>query len=995
MENMIGRTVGQYQITEIAGKGGMAIVYKAYQASLQRYVALKVLPEYMAQDEQFVMRFRQEALAAAALRHPNIMVIYDVGKEGYFYYIATEFLEGKTLSQVISQQRGPLHLPRIVNFINQVASALDFAHQRGVVHRDIKPSNVLIASDDHATLMDFGIAKALMSGGQMTRTGTMVGTPEYMSPEQAEARQVDHRSDIYSLGIVLYEMLTGRVPFVADAPTAILLAHTVQPPIPPTRLNPSIPPAVEAVVLRALAKRPDERFNSAGEMAQALAQATLGVPGSEQLEATAIVRPSATPPPGYAPATPLPAYTAQPTPRPAQTPSPQIQRPVMPPVVQRPLPPPPVVKRGKRTSPALIVAIIGVLVILGAAACVGIWYFFLQPPSVEKLLEQAEQYTAEGQYDKAITTYTQILEKEPENPQVSMGLGKVYEAQGDWQQATTWYEKWTLQAPQDANAFLALGKIQFNQGNYPSAVATYEQAEAQGANSTEMDTHLGLANYELAQYNKAVERLQKVIDQNQQDFTLQRALGLSLYHLDQPAQALDYLNKAATLGADRAESDLIDVYYALGSCYFGKQDYDQAISFYEKAQKLDPQSKATWAGEVQAKINEAYPILAQNVLKDAHLDLDFSNVVADQDGTCAIARTGQEVKVEGLGDLVDGPWSGSRALRIEEGTTNLVTNPSVEVASWGNFNKIPTNTRTSDVAHYGRYGMYAVCNAAAPIGGTGLYNVALSENVTHTASVSIKVITGSARLQVWREDWGASVRSDPVTPDDGWKRVSVLVPASYYSSVNIHIAAFGAQAGTEFYADAMQLEAKNHVTPYCDGDQGEGHAWDSNPHASTSARVATYAQYQPSDVNLSGGAIALWMKPGQFYNWPYVFGSYPQRFDSAMDANGYIYFRAYNDESKQGTTIKQLMGINEADRWHHIVYVWSQTAIGGNNLWLYIDGELGAQAPNTYWPTSLPANYAQLQPGSGRVVAKFMTFARPLTTNEARALYKAEMPGGK
>jgi serine/threonine protein kinase len=310
MDSLIGKTLGQYQIIEVAGKGGMAVVYKAYQPSLNRYVALKVLPDYLAQDEQFVMRFEQEARAAAALRHPNIMVIYDVGQEGNTHYIAAEYLEGSTLSQAMSQQRGPLPLPRTVNIVNQLASALDFAHARGLVHRDIKPSNAFLSADDHVTLMDFGIVKALTGGAQMTRTGTMVGTPEYMSPEQAEGRPIDQRSDIYSLGVMLYQLLTGRVPFTAETPTAVLLAHVTKAPQPPSQINPGIPPAVEAVVMRSLAKKPEERFSSAGELARALAQAASGAPASAFLSPTLIPAHPSTPPPapqaGYAPRTPTP-----------------------------------------------------------------------------------------------------------------------------------------------------------------------------------------------------------------------------------------------------------------------------------------------------------------------------------------------------------------------------------------------------------------------------------------------------------------------------------------------------------------------------------------------------------------------------------------------------------------------------------------------------------------------------------------------------------------
>jgi len=313
MDNLIGKTLGRYQIIELAGKGGMATVYKAHQPSLNRYVALKVLPDYLAQDEQFVARFRQEALAAAALRHPNIMVVYDVGQDGDTHYIAAEFLEGQTLSQVLIDQRGPLPLPRIVNIINQLASALDFAHQRGLVHRDIKPSNVFIGPDDHVTLMDFGIVKALSGSGGMTRTGMMIGTPEYMSPEQAEGKAIDQRSDIYSLGAVIYQLITGRVPFEAETPTAVLLAHITQPPRLPSQINPQVPRQVETVVMRALAKKPIERFGSAGELARALTQAagqpalSVGAQAPAHVAPTVAAPPVAqTPPPGYAPPPPPP-----------------------------------------------------------------------------------------------------------------------------------------------------------------------------------------------------------------------------------------------------------------------------------------------------------------------------------------------------------------------------------------------------------------------------------------------------------------------------------------------------------------------------------------------------------------------------------------------------------------------------------------------------------------------------------------------------------------
>jgi len=272
-DSLIGKTLGQYQIVELAGRGGMATVYKAYQPSLKRYVALKVLPDYLAADAEFVARFRQEALAAAALRHPNILVIHDVGQEGNTHYIAMEYLEGQTLADALRRTGGLT--PRTARILDQIASALEFAHQRGLVHRDIKPANIFIGSDDHVTLMDFGIVKA-MSGAGMTRTGMMVGTPEYMSPEQIDGRPVDPRSDLYSLGVVLYQMLTGQVPFTGDTPSAVMYAHVNKQPTPPSKLTAFVTPEVEAVVLRALAKNPQERFSGAREMAWAFSQAVAG-----------------------------------------------------------------------------------------------------------------------------------------------------------------------------------------------------------------------------------------------------------------------------------------------------------------------------------------------------------------------------------------------------------------------------------------------------------------------------------------------------------------------------------------------------------------------------------------------------------------------------------------------------------------------------------------------------------------------------------------------
>ncbi len=274
---MIGRTLGNYQIKEELGRGGMAVVYRAYQPSLNRHVAIKVLPPQLSFDQQFVERFQREAMAAARLRHPGIVVIHDVGHQDGIYYIVMEYLEGRTLKQVIEQE-GPLPAERTVRIVEQVAAALDYAHQQGFVHRDVKPANVFVGKGDHVTLTDFGIAKAASEAEQLTRTGVLMGTPEYMAPEQAEGRTIDHRTDLYALGIVLYQMLVGRVPFRGTTPHATLHAVIYEPPPAPRQMTPGISSPVEVVILKAISKQPSQRYQSGTELAGALIAALASQP---------------------------------------------------------------------------------------------------------------------------------------------------------------------------------------------------------------------------------------------------------------------------------------------------------------------------------------------------------------------------------------------------------------------------------------------------------------------------------------------------------------------------------------------------------------------------------------------------------------------------------------------------------------------------------------------------------------------------------------------
>jgi serine/threonine-protein kinase len=254
---------GRYTVVRKLGAGGMANVYLAEDQELGRRVAIKILNDRHANDEQFVERFRREAKNAAALSHPNIVSIYDRGEAEGTYYIAMEYLEGRSLKELIVA-RGPAPVTVAVEYARQILSALRFAHRHGIVHRDIKPHNVLVDAEGRVKVTDFGIARAGTS--QMTEAGSIVGTAQYLSPEQARGANVDQRSDVYSLGIVLYELLTGSVPFNGDTPVEIAMKHLSTLPEPPSAKRPEIPRDLDLIVLRALAKDPDDRYQSTEEM---------------------------------------------------------------------------------------------------------------------------------------------------------------------------------------------------------------------------------------------------------------------------------------------------------------------------------------------------------------------------------------------------------------------------------------------------------------------------------------------------------------------------------------------------------------------------------------------------------------------------------------------------------------------------------------------------------------------------------------------------------
>src|ERR1700750_2424526 len=275
---------GRYRIERKLGAGGMADVLLAEDQELGRRVAIKILNDRHAADDSFIERFRREAKNAAGLSHPNIVSIYDRGEAEGTYYIAMEYLDGRSLKELIVA-RGPAPVKIAIDYARQILAAVGFAHKHGIVHRDIKPHNVLVGGEGRLKVTDFGIARS--GASQMTEVGSIIGTAQYLSPEQARGAPVDQTSDLYSVGVVLYEMLTGQVPFTGDTPLEIAMKHLSEVPVPPSELRDDVPEDLDLVVLRALAKDPSERYQSAEEMDADLARVPDGLPAAPETETAA------------------------------------------------------------------------------------------------------------------------------------------------------------------------------------------------------------------------------------------------------------------------------------------------------------------------------------------------------------------------------------------------------------------------------------------------------------------------------------------------------------------------------------------------------------------------------------------------------------------------------------------------------------------------------------------------------------------------------------
>lgn len=382
-QRWIGRRLGgRYLLEDLLGQGGMSAVYKGNDPNLRRTVAVKLIHPHLSQDPQFVTRFEEEAAAVAQLKHPNIIQVYDFDHDNDTYYMVLEYIPGETLREfqadVINKQ-GSMDPGRAREIVAQVCDALEYAHQRGMIHRDIKPANIMINEQGQAILMDFGVAK-IVGGKQLTATGVVVGTANYISPEQVKGEDLDRRVDLYALGIMLYEMLSGRPPFDADSAATIMMKHVNNPVPDIQRTNPNVPDDLVAIIDKALKKDRNARFSTAAEMSQALRSARLVPPAAKPPIAATTIDPPTSEPAGAAPS--QTGYPEMTPPRSGgRAPAPPVSPP-QPPSAQ----PVPSRSGGRR---GLLAGGAAVLIIGGCLVVSGIGYYLYQrsggaiPPLVE------------------------------------------------------------------------------------------------------------------------------------------------------------------------------------------------------------------------------------------------------------------------------------------------------------------------------------------------------------------------------------------------------------------------------------------------------------------------------------------------------------------------------------------------------------------------------------------------------------------------------------
>jgi Flp pilus assembly protein TadD len=498
-----GENVGAYRIVEQLGSGGMATVYKAYHAALDRYVAIKVLHPAFKADSGFLARFQREARVVARLEHPHIVPVYDFSEHKGSPYLVMRFIEGETLKARLEREQ--LTLSEILDIIRPVGQALTYAHERGVLHRDVKPSNVLLAHDGGVFLTDFGLARIVQAGESSLTRDAMVGTPYYISPEQAIGKsELDPRTDIYSFGVVLYELFTGRVPFQADTPFAVIHDHIYTPLPLPTSVNPNLPAALERVLLKAMAKEPNDRYDAAVEMVAAVEKAVTGV--------TAI--PPARPTVAPAPAPITPPVEAEPVP--VQVPAPPAEPQVEPAPVER-QPPPVQERRAGKRRPWLLalggLAVVAVVVVAALLLLAGdkaprpeAEQPAVEQPATEQppleptrppqdarfYLDEGRKLAAQGDVDGALRAFQEAMQQDPHAPAAYLEAARLLLGRNNVDQSIEILSRGVEANPQEPELHLLLGQTFVVAERWAEALPEFEWLIVHEPGMAEPHAYLGL-----------------------------------------------------------------------------------------------------------------------------------------------------------------------------------------------------------------------------------------------------------------------------------------------------------------------------------------------------------------------------------------------------------------------------------------------------------------------------------------------------------------------
>ncbi len=652
---MIGRTIGGYRIVEQVGMGGMATVYKAYDANTDRYVALKTLPEQFSKDPQFVERFRREAIAIAKLEHLHILPLFAYGEDDGVAYLAMRYLPAGTLSNYI-RQKGQMPLGEAARLLNQIAGALDHAHANGVLHRDIKPTNVLVDKDANTYLTDFGIAR--MVEGTLDLTGdAILGTPQYMSPEQCKAsKDLTPASDQYSLGVVLYEMVTGRVPFQAETPLAVIIMQLNGADLPlPTALRPDLPEAAELVILKALSRDPADRYPSCEAFARAFTQAV------ENPQAMNVTSPAASAPSTVMskPTTPIiPSVDDLPTtvqtppaPRPALSPmliggvviaaivvigglALLSGRPAAPVVTSTPLP--------EQTQAALLPTATSLpATVQSEPTQTAVLPSPTAAEAANPLAAIVPTLMAQGDAGAAINLLIPAITQTPKDAQLYLLRGQAYHQNGNSEAALADFTQAISLAPQLAEAYVQRATVYYESDKRPEALADISEAIKLRPDQADLYAKRGMGYRDASELDKSLADYDKAIalDPKNAEWYAERATTYSWRsELD---KAITDLNKAIEL-----DPKFLNAYLQRGSDHRWMEQYELALADFMKARELDPNSFASYRGTV-----DVYLTVLDQDKSLANYDLDAA--LADANKAVELSLSSDGTTYTDAGALYD------------------------------------------------------------------------------------------------------------------------------------------------------------------------------------------------------------------------------------------------------------------------------------------------------------------------------------------------------